>query len=81
MNHDLLRAERRLRGWSQAKLAEVLGISTRTVRRWERGRAIPYPYHQQQLSALFGKTTKQLGLSEEPSDNNCCDFSSFTLRK
>jgi transcriptional regulator with XRE-family HTH domain len=67
MNHDLLRAERRRRGWSQAKLAEILGISTKTVRRWELGRAIPYPYYRKRLSALFGKTTEQLGLSEKKS--------------
>jgi len=62
INPDLLRIERKQLGWTQAYLAEVLGISIKTVRRWEQGLSVPYPYHQRQLSALFGKTVQQLGL-------------------
>jgi len=65
MMSDLLRAERRLRGWSQARLAKALGVSTRTVRRWELGQSVPYSYYQRQLAILFGKTTQQLGLSKQ----------------
>lgn len=62
MKPDLLRAERIQRGWSQAKLAEELGVDMRTVRRWERGQAIPFPYYRQKLSTLFGKPSEELGL-------------------
>ncbi len=64
MNPDLLRNERMQLGWTQAKVAEALGISIKTVRRWERGQCVPYPYYRRQLSILYGKTTQQLGLLE-----------------
>ena len=32
-NFDLLRAERKRRGWSQAKVAKALGVDVTTVRR------------------------------------------------
>ncbi|HEY4032611.1 MAG TPA: NB-ARC domain-containing protein, partial [Ktedonobacteraceae bacterium] len=62
MKSDLLREERIQHGWSQAQLAEELGVDTRTVRRWERGQAIPFPYYRQKLATLFGKTAEELGL-------------------
>jgi transcriptional regulator with XRE-family HTH domain len=62
MNPHLLRAERLKRGWTQAKVAEVLGVDSKTVGRWERGKGIPYPYFREQICLLFGKTAEQLGL-------------------
>lgn len=60
-NSELLREERKRRGWSQAKLAEALGVDVTTVRRWERGQVVPYPYHRKKMAALFGKTVEELG--------------------
>ncbi|HEY4035979.1 MAG TPA: helix-turn-helix transcriptional regulator [Ktedonobacteraceae bacterium] len=65
MNPFLLKAARKQQGWSQAQVAEALGITERTVRRWERGLVIPYPYYRQQLCALFSKTAQDLGLPPE----------------
>ncbi|HEX3642783.1 MAG TPA: tetratricopeptide repeat protein, partial [Ktedonobacteraceae bacterium] len=48
--------------WSLAKLAEVLGTTTRTVSRWEQGLAVPYPYYREQLCILYDKTAEELGL-------------------
>ncbi|HEX3639654.1 MAG TPA: NB-ARC domain-containing protein, partial [Ktedonobacteraceae bacterium] len=62
MEPHLLRIERLRRGWTQAKVAEELGVDTRTVSRWERGKGVPYPYFRDQLCVLFGKTAEQLGL-------------------
>ncbi len=62
MKSDLLKAERRKRGWTQAKVAEAVGVDAKTVGRWERGKAIPYPYYREQLCILFGKNAEQLGL-------------------
>jgi tetratricopeptide (TPR) repeat protein/transcriptional regulator with XRE-family HTH domain len=62
MNIQLLKNERELRGWSQAKIAEALGINARTVIRWEKGQAIPYPYYRERLCDLFGKNARELGL-------------------
>ncbi len=65
MTGNLLKAERELRGWSLARIAETLGITTRTVIRWERGQATPYPYYREQLCALFGKSAFELGLEPD----------------
>jgi len=62
MKPYLLRAERRQLGLSQIKLAKILGVHPRTVRRWELGQTVPYPYYRRQLSILFGKTIQQLSL-------------------
>jgi tetratricopeptide (TPR) repeat protein/transcriptional regulator with XRE-family HTH domain len=57
-----LRVERERRGWSQARVAEALGVSNRTVTRWELRLAIPYPYYREQLAQLFGKSVRELDL-------------------
>jgi tetratricopeptide (TPR) repeat protein/transcriptional regulator with XRE-family HTH domain len=57
-----LRAERELRGWSQAKLAEAVGSTPRNVSRWEKGQTLPHPYYREQLCLLFGKNARELGL-------------------
>ena len=50
------------RGWSQAYLAELLGVSTRTVARWELGQTLPYPIYREQLCRLLGLNLADLGL-------------------
>jgi len=62
MKNRKLRTERKLQGWSQAKLAKVLGVTTRTVIRWEQGLAMPQPNYRKKLGTLFGKTAQELGL-------------------
>src|SRR5260370_35119582 len=62
MKNRKLRTERKLQGWSQAKLAEVLGVTTRTVIRWEQGMAVPRPNYRKKLGTLFGKTALELVL-------------------
>src|SRR6266550_4144070 len=57
-----LKAERKRRGWSQTQIAEALGVTTRTVSRWELGLTVPYPYYREQLCAFFGKDAEELGL-------------------
>jgi len=64
INADLLRTERIRLAWTQAEVAKALGIATKTVRRWELGQSVPYPYYRRRLSALFGKTVQELGLLE-----------------
>jgi tetratricopeptide (TPR) repeat protein len=51
---DRLREERLRRLLSQEELAEVLGVSRRTITRWEHHLALPRSFAQQQLSQLFG---------------------------
>jgi len=64
MNRNLLKTQRRQLGYSQAELAKELRVSAKTLRRWERGRAVPYPCYREQLCAFFGKTAQELGLPE-----------------
>ena len=64
-----LKIERKLRGWSQSRIAEALGITTRTVSRWEQGLSVPYPYYREQLCALFGKDARELGMISDTDEN------------
>jgi ABC-type branched-subunit amino acid transport system substrate-binding protein/transcriptional regulator with XRE-family HTH domain len=61
-NHLLLKQERQLRGWSQAKVAQEIGTSAKIVSRWECGTSLPSPYFREKLCALFGKDALALGL-------------------
>jgi WD40 repeat protein/transcriptional regulator with XRE-family HTH domain len=60
--HQRLRRERKLRNWSQAYVAESIGSNTKTVSRWEQGKAFPGPYLRQKLVELFGMSSEELGL-------------------
>ena len=58
----LLKRERELRGWSQARVAEEIGTTALNVGRWERGASMPYPHFREKLCLLFGKDARELGL-------------------
>ena len=63
---NLLLTQARLdRGWSQKSLAHRLTVSLRTVWRWERGIARPYPDHRHRLCVLFQKRAEELGFAPE----------------
>jgi tetratricopeptide (TPR) repeat protein/transcriptional regulator with XRE-family HTH domain len=49
-----LRAERQRRGWSQSRLAELVGTIPNTISRWELGQAHPHPHLRARLVALLG---------------------------
>ena len=59
---QILKRQRRLRGWSQAYVAEMVGSDPKTVSRWEQGKTSPGPYFVRQLIELFGKNAEELGL-------------------
>ncbi len=63
-----LKLERELRGWSQARVAAELQVTSRTIARWEQGQATPYPYYRERLCSLFEKNAYELGLSEVEDD-------------
>ncbi len=58
-----LRAARLERGWTQQDLADRLGTTVVTVKRWERGVQQPSPYFRLKLTTLFATTEQALGLS------------------
>ncbi len=59
---QILKRQRRLRGWSQAYVAEMVGSDPKTVSRWEQGKSSPGPYFVRKLVDLFGKNAEELGL-------------------
>ena len=62
-----LKREREQRNWSQDQLARVIGTTALNVSRWERGLTFPGPHFRQKLCELFGKISRELGLTvEEP---------------
>jgi uncharacterized membrane protein/DNA-binding XRE family transcriptional regulator len=63
--NEILKREREQRGWSQARLSELIGTDAATVSRWERGYATPSPYFREHLCRLFEKSTQDLGLLPE----------------
>jgi transcriptional regulator with XRE-family HTH domain len=64
-NH-VLRQEREMRGWSQSRLAELIGANPNMISRWECGeRGVDYIY-QEKLCQLFEKNAIELGFMKEP---------------
>src|SRR5438045_2380313 len=60
--NEQLKRERELRGWSQQKLAELVGTSFENISRWERGVTSPQPHFREKLCKLFKKDAAELGL-------------------
>ncbi len=79
MKQHPLKVERELRGWSQAKVAEALNTTVRTVSRWEQGQTLPYPFYREQLCELFGKDARHLGLLPEREDVGTCKDCGLSL--
>ena len=65
--NNQLRQERIRRNWRQRDLAEQLGTTVFTVKRWERGNQQPSTYFRVKLCTLFGKSAEELGLIEKDS--------------
>ena len=61
-NVSPLRTERLQRHWTQNELAQRIGSSLATIKRWERQETIPGPYFRLKLTTLFGKSEEALGL-------------------
>lgn len=74
VTNRMLKAERKRRGWTQAWLARALGVTTRTVIRWEQGLVLPQPTHRMQLESLFGKMAEELGLFWNNNENTLTDL-------
>lgn len=66
LNTNNLRRERDREGWSQAELAERLGVRQQHVSRWENGDIDPSPEMLVRIAQVFGVTVDYLlGLSTE----------------
>ncbi len=62
VSQSLLADVRKRRGWTQAYVAEQIGVSVETVRQWENGRHFPYQVSIQKLCMLFHMKPEELGL-------------------
>src|SRR5713226_4357053 len=61
----LLREARKERGWTQQQVADRIGAPlSLNVSRWENGTAFPSAYYIERLCQLFGKSVRELGLSQ-----------------
>ncbi len=67
--NELIRKEREQRSWTQAEIAEKIGVGVKTVGRWESGERFPLPLYRRSLSTIYQKTLHELRLDQEPSDN------------
>src|SRR5437588_9842905 len=57
-----LREARDEQGWSQQKLADLVGTTPVNISRWENASHLPSPYYRERLSAVFATTPAELGL-------------------
>src|SRR5579862_8956353 len=65
----LLRAARTERGWTQQQVADrIEAPHALYITRWEKGTAFPSPYYLERLCQLFGKSVRELGLSQLPDE-------------
>jgi transcriptional regulator with XRE-family HTH domain/dipeptidyl aminopeptidase/acylaminoacyl peptidase len=60
-----LREERLRRHWSQQELADKLGTTVVSIKRWERNITNPSPYFRLKLISLFDKSATELGLLDD----------------
>jgi tetratricopeptide (TPR) repeat protein/transcriptional regulator with XRE-family HTH domain len=64
---ERLRQERMRHNYRQQDVADYVGTTVSTVKRWERGSQQPGPYYRAKLCALFGKSAEELGFTPESS--------------
>jgi transcriptional regulator with XRE-family HTH domain len=68
-HNRLLRAARKERGWTQQQVADRIGAPlSLNISRWENGMAFPSAYYIERLCQLFGKSIRELGLSQLDSE-------------
>ena len=53
-----LRALRERRGWDRLQLAEMLGVHSGSIARWETGGAVPHAYTLERIAELCGASSE-----------------------
>ena len=59
---QILKYQRELRGWSQAKMSEEIGATPNRISSWERGTALPGAYFREKLCRCLNMDAQELGL-------------------
>jgi len=71
---EIVRAKRRARGWTQAELAERLGLTNVTISRWEKGRVEPQPMFWQRFLEATGGGPAVAGAARKVAVPEAVDF-------
>ena len=71
---------RKKEGWSQAKLAEILGVHQTAVSQWETGKTLPDVLTAQKLALVFGVNIEDLLESAEYGQYPRRDISDTALK-
>ena len=69
MRNEKLIEAREQRCWTQAEVAEMIGVSRVTYARWEEQGVIPHPYAINKAREVFKMTPEQLGFRKYPSSS------------
>lgn len=75
MRNEALIQARKLRGWSQLRVAQQISADPKRVGEWERGEATPIPVYQERLCNLFGTDAASLGFIAHPESSRWADES------
>ena len=67
---DLISKKRKEKGWTQEQLAERLGVSNKTISKWETGRCMPDHSVIKDLCAELGVTVAELLDGEEEAEKS-----------
>ena len=57
---EILRKQRKRKGYTQAELAEKIGVGDKTISKWETGRSLPDMLAVQTLAEVFGLSLAEL---------------------
>ena len=58
---EAIRTARNLKRMSQTDAADAIGVTQKTVSRWETGQTIPNALNLVKMSEVYGKSIDQLG--------------------
>src|ERR1035438_9942949 len=71
---EIVRTKRRARGWTQAELAERLGLTNVTISRWEKGRVEPLLLFWQKFLEVTGSEARSPGVARRAAVPEVVDF-------
>lgn len=60
--HEILKYQREIRGWSQARMAEEIGTTPNRISAWERNISFPSAYFREKLCSQLDMDARELGL-------------------
>jgi transcriptional regulator with XRE-family HTH domain len=63
---DRLRGFRLEKGWSKRAVAQLLGVSTPSIMRWEDGSAEPNDYNRHKIERLISSESSGIPSSSDP---------------